>query len=146
VKRNKKRIIGILVPVAILAIALVVLLRMHRGVLSVNTIDATKNETLIAAEKSAVVSPKAVSQTVAKSTSRKAEPAPKPAATPGEESPGALESLRSEGKPLAMLWLRGGKRIAGNVIETNEDNLLLDTGVRQVMIPVKDVLIRTPIR
>ena len=57
-----------------------------------------------------------------------------------------LERLRSENKPLTMVYMRDGSQITGSLVSSDETNMRLDTGEGIIKLPVKEIIRRVPIK
>jgi hypothetical protein len=57
-----------------------------------------------------------------------------------------IERLRSENKPLTMVYMRDGSQITGSLVSSDETNMSLDTGEGIIKLPVKEIIRRVPIK
>lgn len=57
-----------------------------------------------------------------------------------------LEKLRRQGKPLFMLYMRDGSKIAGSIVDQNKRSIKLDTGDGVIDLPKKEIVKRVPLQ
>ena len=63
-----------------------------------------------------------------------------------ENNMNPLDKLRRDNRPLTMVYMRDGSQIAGSMISQDESNMRLDTGEGVIVLPVKEIIRRMPIK